>query len=127
MTPKNASDLYKEFSEDLEISESLVENLIEFFYKEVKDQLTNLRNPRINVIGLGQFVAKSITVQKHIEKFTNVVKNCDTYSFSGYYNKKNLEEKLELLTKLDLLLEIERQRKQQFLIDNGKINGDMEK
>lgn len=127
MTPKKASDLYKEFSEDLEISESLVENLIEFFYKEVKDQLTNLRNPRINVIGLGQFVAKSITVQKHIEKFTNVVKNCDTYSFSGYYNKKNLEEKLELLTKLDLLLEIERQRKQQFLIDNGKINGDMEK
>lgn len=122
MIPKKASDLYKEVSETCEVSESLVENLIEFFYKDLRDNLTNLKHPRINVLGLGHFKIKSKTVELHIERYTKILQNHDTSTIKAYFNKKMLEEKLVLLERVYNLIQEEHQKKTKFLKDNGKIN-----
>ena len=67
MIPKKASSLYKEVSEDLLVEQTLVEDCIEFYYKEIRQHLTNLTYPRVNVPGLGQFVIKKTGIQQKQE------------------------------------------------------------
>jgi hypothetical protein len=60
MNPKKANKLYIQVAEDLNITEDLVEVITEFYYKEVKNLMTNLLEyPRINVDGLGHFTTRS--------------------------------------------------------------------
>jgi len=102
MIPKKASSLYKQTAEDLDINSALVENIIEFYYKAIRNCLTELVHPRINIEGLGQFIIKDKHVIKAIERYTKNLPNFDTSTFRAYYNKKRLE------TKLDLLIAVEK-------------------
>jgi 4-alpha-glucanotransferase len=114
MIPKKANKFYKDVAEDLNIEESLVEDIVEFFYKEVRTTLSNLSHPRINVEGLGHFVAKSTLIKKTIPRYIKSLKTHDTSTFSAYFNKKKIEQKVELLTKLEQQLITEEQRKENF-------------
>ena len=53
MNPRKAKRIYDVVSEDLNIKKDLVEDLVEFYYKDVRKLLTNLEYPRINIDGLG--------------------------------------------------------------------------
>jgi nucleoid DNA-binding protein len=127
MTPKKPSDLYRQVSEDLNYSESLIEDLVEFFYKDLKENLVSLKHPRINVLGLGHFEVKRYMVNKHIEKYKKVLLTHDTKTYSSYFNKKRLEEKLDLLKQVSVLVEEELQRKIKFLKEHGKFTKHLEK
>jgi 4-alpha-glucanotransferase len=114
-------------SEDLNCSESLIEDLVEFFYKDLKENLVSLKHPRINVLGLGHFEVKRYMVNKHIEKYEKVLLTHDTKTYSSYFNKKRLEEKLDLLKQVSVLVEEELQRKIKFLKEHGKFTKHLEK
>jgi len=114
MIPKKANKFYKDVAEDLNIEESLVEDVIEFFYKEVRTTLSNLSHPRINVEGLGHFVAKSTLIKKAIPRYTKSLENHDTSTFGAYFNKKKIEQKLDLLIKLEQQIITEEERKDLF-------------
>tara|TARA_R110000868_G_scaffold141302_1_gene357805 strand:- start:1443 stop:1832 length:390 start_codon:yes stop_codon:yes gene_type:complete len=101
MIPKKSNKLYKDVSEELDISNILVEELVEFYYNEVRQLLSNLVFPRINVEGLGQFVARPKLVRNAIPRYTKILQSHDTSTFAAYYNKKSLETKLELLILLE--------------------------
>jgi|688.fasta_scaffold747322_1 nucleoid DNA-binding protein len=114
MIPKKANSLYTEVAEDLNIDKQLLENTIDFFYKEIRTLLSNLAHPRINVNGLGQFVVKSYSVKKGIEKYTRQLENHDTSTFSAYFNKKSIETKLDLLIKMEKVLVEQELKKETF-------------
>jgi nucleoid DNA-binding protein len=101
MNPRKSNKLYKEVSEDLDVSETLVRELVEFYYNEVRQLLSNLTDPRINIEGLGQFVVKPHLVRKAIPRYTKSLENHDTSTFAAYYNKKGIETKLELLIQME--------------------------
>lgn len=115
MNPRKAKRIYEIVSEDLNIKKDLVEDLVEFYYKDVRKLLSNLEYPRINVDGLGQFVAKPKTVTNAIEKISKSLENYDTSTFKGYHNKKGMENKLEQLLKLNSKLEEVNIKKEEFL------------
>ena len=120
MKPKKASFLYKQLSEEKGLSTNLTENLIEFYYKNVRTLLSELYHPRINITGLGLFIARSSNINKSIPKFETYLKNNDTSTYSAYYNKKLLEEKIECLYSIKDQIELEKKRKEEFLkIKNG--------
>jgi 4-alpha-glucanotransferase len=114
MIPKKANKLYKDVAEDMDIEEVLVEDLIEFYYKEVRNKLSNLSHPRINVEGLGHFVAKSSLIKKAIPRYIKSLENHDTSTFGAYFNKKGIEQKVELLVKLEQQINTEEQKKETF-------------
>jgi len=114
MIPKKANELYKSVAEDLNIEESLVEDLVDFMYKNLRKNLSNLTHPRINLDGLGQFVVKTKAVNKSIERITTNLLNHDTYTFSAYFNKKTLESKLASLIKLEAEIKQQKLKKDQF-------------
>ncbi len=115
MNPRKAKRIYEIVSEDLNIKKDLVEDLVEFYYKDVRKLLTNLEYPRINVDGLGQFVAKPKTVSNAIEKISKSLDDHDTSTFKAYHNKKAMEVKLDLLTKLHSKILDQESKKQEFL------------
>jgi len=100
MIPKKANSLYKEITEQFDVSEDLVENLIEDYYKTLRKKMSGLSDLRINVDGLGHFVIKIQKVKKAIPHYEKVLDNHDTSTFGAYHNKKSVEEKLELLNKI---------------------------
>ena len=95
---KKARLLYEEISEEKDLSKDLVESLVDFYYKNVRTLLSELYHPRINITGLGIFTARENAVKKAIPRFEKYLKNHDTSTYSAYYNKKMLEEKVEFLT-----------------------------
>jgi len=111
MNPKKSSKLYKTVSEDLNISESLVENLLELYYKEVRQCISSLDHTRLNVTGLGHFFVKSQKVKKDIVSISRILKNHDVSTFKAYFNKKNYEETLAKLIVLDKELDEQKQLK----------------
>ena len=88
MKPKKANSLYQEIAEGQDISKHLVENIVEFYYKNARTLLTELHHPRINITGLGVFVARKKSINNAIPKFEKYLSNHDTSTYSAYYNKK---------------------------------------
>jgi nucleoid DNA-binding protein len=114
MIPKKANKLYSTVAEDLNVSETLVEDVVEFYYKEVRKNLSELSEPRINIEGLGHFVAKHGTIIKTIERFQKSLVNHDVSTFKAYHNKKGMEVKLGKLIELEKKLSQQADRKKEF-------------
>lgn len=109
MNPKKSTKLYKVVAEDLNISESLVENLVELYYKDLRNCMSQLSHTRLNVTGLGHFYAKSQKIKKDIISIGSILKTHDVSTFKAYFNKKNYEETLDRLIILDKELTEEKQ------------------
>lgn len=109
MNPKKSTKLYQAVAEDLNMSESLVENLIELYYKDLRNCMSQLSHTRINVTGLGHFYAKSQKIKKDIISISSILKTHDVSTFRAYFNKKNYEETLDRLIILDKELTEEKQ------------------
>ena len=77
MNPKKSNTLYKDVSEEINVPETLVGDIIEFYYKDLRSQLSSLKYPRINVEGLGQFVIKQKLVETYISKLTKMLPTHD--------------------------------------------------
>ena len=114
MIPKKSTQLFKELSEELNTPLELIQDLVEEYYKHIRGNLTNLSHPRINVEGLGQFVASPILIKKSIQRYKKALSSHDTSTFKAYYNKKMLEEKVESLEKIDKQLDELELKKEQF-------------
>lgn len=114
MIPKKATKLYKQVSEELNIDESLVEDFVEFMYKNLRSDMSNLKHPRINVDGLGHFVTRANLVRKSITRANKILKEHDTSTFGAYSKKVKVEEKLKLLVDLESKISSEEERKKEF-------------
>ncbi len=120
MTPKKIKDLYKEFSEENNISKNYIEDLIEYYYSTVRKQMGELKYPRLNIEGLGQFVTKPGFIKTSIPKIEKMLENHETSTYSAYYNKKMLEERLEKLKKLNVKISEEIKRKEEIKIKRNE-------
>jgi nucleoid DNA-binding protein len=127
MKPKKARLLYEEISEEKDLSKDLVESLVDFYYKNVRTLLSELYHPRINITGLGIFTARETAIKKAIPRFEKYLKNHDTSTYSAYYNKKMLEEKIEFLQCISEQIDSEKKRKKEFKDNKNGSKKDLEK
>ena len=66
MIPKKAKTLYKSVSEDLDLSLDLVEDFVEFYYKNVRQKMSKLENIRYDLEGLGHvYIRKNLVKNKN--------------------------------------------------------------
>jgi hypothetical protein len=128
MIPKKPIILYKQVAEDLNQPESLVDSFMTFYYKEVRKLLSDLSYSKINIDGLGQMVVKERTIDGLINKYNARVNKATTNTFSNYFDKKNLEVKLEKMNRIKVVLQQEKELKSKFLKDkaDGKAGKDLE-
>ena len=114
MKPKKVRHLYQEYSEENNISKDLAEDLIDFYYRNVRTLLSELHHPRINITGLGLFTAREGAVKRAIPRVKKYLKNHDTSTYSAYYNMKMLEKKLACLEYMQDQINSEKKRKENF-------------
>jgi len=128
MIPKKPKLLYKQLAEETNLNETLIDNIITFYYKEVRSEMSALNHTKIYIDGLGQFIVKSRTVDNLILKYERIIAKADNYSFSSYHNKIRLTTRLEELNAVKLKLQEDKSKRQNFLIEkNGrKTNSNLE-
>ena len=114
MNPKKPNKLYREVAEELNVTDTIVEETISFYYNHIRQMLSNLSEPRINVEGLGHFVVKSKMVKNVIPRLTKSLQNHDTSTFAAYFNKKGVETKLEQLLLLEKKIITQEEKKETF-------------
>ena len=114
MIPKKASKLYKQLAEEMQVDELLVETLVNYYYKEIRSCISELKYPRLDIEGLGHFVIKAKFVDHMIPKIEKSLEEHDTSTFNAYFNKKGKEQKLGQLIEIQKLILIEEQRKETF-------------
>jgi len=105
MNPKKIKSYINIISEDLKEDVDLL---------ECRNVLSTLKYNRLNIDGLGHFKSRNNLIKKSIDKINKDLNGHDTSTFKAYYNKKNLEDKLKLLTNLVDLSNIETKRKNKF-------------
>jgi len=112
MIPKRPEKIIKQVSEDLDLPESMIDDIVSFYYKEIRKTLSSLEHIRIDVSGLGHFVIKKGSVSMLTKKYENYMNKYDTQTFTNYHNKKYAELKLEKLkyvkTEIDKSIEEKR-------------------
>lgn len=99
MIPQKPEIVIKEVAEQYDIQESIVDDIVSFYYKELRKKLSSLDEIRLNVPGLGHFVIKKSSVDKMTKKYNNMIDKYDSQTFSNYHNKKQAQAKLEKLIK----------------------------
>jgi len=114
MIPKKPDTLFKKVAEELEMSEDLIDKFVSFYYKDIRKQLTELNHTRINLDGLGHMVIKTKTVGILIEKYNRMIAKANTFNFSGYFNKKRLESRIETLNSMQLKIDEFNEKKKKF-------------
>jgi len=127
MNPKKTKSYIHLISNELEEDEELLECLIDFYYKECRNVLSNLKCLRLNIEGLGHFKSRNNLIKKSIDKTYKDLNGHDTSTFKAYYNKKRLEDKLVLLTNLMELHKIEQERKNNFKKEKNELKKDLGK
>ena len=114
MIPVKPKILFKQIAEEDDINQQLIDDVVTHYYRTIRVLLSELKYTRINIDGIGQFVVKPKAVQKLIDKYNRNLANLDGYSLTSYHNKIRLETRLEELNNISLLIQQEKDSKEQF-------------
>jgi flagellar motility protein MotE (MotC chaperone) len=126
MVPKKSSTIVKVIAEENDVSQQKVDAIVNFFYKEVRKNLSNISDLKINLPGLGVFQLRFTMVNASIEKIEKHLPTIDaTASLQDYHKKEFLEKKLRDLQAVKLKMEDYLAKKHKWKDD--KANGTLEK
>ena len=115
MLPKNSKHYIIPAAEELNVDSEIVEDLVSFYYSEVRKALTSLKSNNIMVEELGTFAFKRKELSKLKVKYENHLNklNVDTYAHRPIIEKvtKSLNDVAAAIS----FLEEEKERKTNFL------------
>lgn len=101
MKPTKSNDLIKKTAQDLNLSEELVRDVVNFYYSVVNKKIANLENTTIFLHGLGTLRISRRKLQKSIESLTRLINSNsqDDFKLVVKHNlsKKMLEQQIKCL------------------------------
>lgn len=113
MIPKKPQVIINQVAEELDLPESLVDDIVSFYYKELRKNLSSLEHIRLNLPGLGHFLIRGIVVKKLAYKYNVQIEKYSTDTFTNYHNRKSAEHKIERLTQaLEKINEFRKEKKE---------------
>ena len=121
MIPKKYKDIYPEIATECNAHVDLVANLVSFYYNEVRKSLSNLEATKIFLPNLGTFSLRKKRLEKSIKRNKDILGNIQKNTYKGYDKHVPVKEKIELLEKALVKLDIEINNKKEFKDENNKI------
>lgn len=112
MRPKKAKDFIPEVAEELNLSTDLVEDLISYYYQEVRKSLSGLKHTRVHVTNLGDFVTKHWKVDEKIQMLEKWEEKNKLKGLQQITARFKTAENLYDLKALKKIIEEENQRKE---------------
>ena len=111
MRPKKAKDFIPEVAEQLSLQSSLVEDVINYYWREIRKNLSGLTHTRIHLTNLGDFVIKHWKVDEKIEILEKWEENNKQKGIQQVQARFKNAEKIYDLKNIQKAIEEENQRK----------------
>tara|TARA_B100000963_G_C22277429_1_gene515610 strand:+ start:37 stop:408 length:372 start_codon:yes stop_codon:yes gene_type:complete len=97
--PENYKSYFKEIALKCEVHPDLVEELVRFFYGNIRKNLEELDNTRVLLPNLGTFILRKNRLEKSIKRHKDMLGNMEKTTYSGYGKHLPVKEKLQKLEK----------------------------
>ena len=114
MNPKKSKVLVDEVAEELELDKSLVKKVVDYYWNQVYDSITNIKYTDILISNLGTFVIKEKQLNKKIEGYTNYLQDQENLTFSKYHSYKTIEKQLEQMLEAKKIIDEINESKENF-------------
>ena len=120
MNPKKPSDIFPIVAEAANAKEQLVEDIVSFYWKEVRDTLVNCKSHNVFIDGLGTFKAKPwklpeviLKYERMVKKYQELITGENKLTLQKFSILKDYEEKLEKLYELRKMIDADKDKKEQ--------------
>lgn len=111
MRPKKAKEFIPAIANKLNLSSNLIEDVINYYWQEVRKSLSGLKHNRIHVTNLGDFVTKHWKVDEKIKVLEQWEENNKQKGMQQITARFKTAENLFDLKNLQKITEEENQRK----------------
>jgi len=111
LNPKKAKTVVKDLHYELDLEESLVADVLDFYWQHVRKCITSASHPRINIENLGIFQVKQKSLDNTITKYENAINKLGTENFTKYTKYDNMKSRLDVLQNLKEQMLAEKQRR----------------
>ena len=133
MQPRKAKEYIPQVANQLLIPEQTVEDIIRFYWQEVRKSLSSLKHPRIHITNLGDFTVKHWKIDEKVRMLERWEENNKQKGMQQITARFKTAENLFDLKNIKKVVEEENQRKD-FIklhkkvanVSKGKSNKDLE-
>jgi nucleoid DNA-binding protein len=103
MKPKKSKTFIKKTAEDLSINETIIEDVVDFYWKKIRVSLSNLEYININILNLGSFKIRASKISLIKDKYEKYIRNLEVESmtFDKHITKNNVKEKIKKLNEIE--------------------------
>jgi len=107
LNPKKSKVILKDLYSELDLEESLVNDVIDFYWTNVRKSITSVSYCRINIENIGVFQVRKKTLLSAIQKYEALINKFNKPNFSNYPRYQALSDRLVVLEKTKKQLEEE--------------------
>lgn len=112
LKPKKSKDFIEDVANSLQISQDVVKDVVDYYWREVRKSLSSLSHSRIHVTNLGDFVTKHWKIDDKIDMLEKWEENNKLKGMQEMTARFKTAETLFDLKKLKKTIEEENQRKE---------------
>lgn len=112
MRPKKAKEFIENVATQVGLAKEVVDSIISFYYRELRQNLTSLSHYKVHVTNLGDFGIKHWKVDDKIDKLQRFEENNKAKGLQKITARFKTAESLYELNALKKLIEEENQRKE---------------
>lgn len=123
MRPKKAKEFIPEIADKTDVSKELAEDVILYYWREIRKSLSTLSHTRVHVTNLGDFVTKYWKIDDKIDMLEKWEENNKQKGLQQITARFKTAESLYELKELKKLVKEEEQRKQFIKLHKKKTNG----
>lgn len=111
LRPRKAKDFIPQVSEQLDLSEEIVADVVNFYWQEIRKSLSSLSHSRIHLTNLGDFIVKHWKIDDKIEMLEKWEENNKQKGLQQMTARFKTAENLFDLKSIKKVIEEEIQRK----------------
>ena len=114
MNPKSHKEFKKGIADEVGLHPSVVDDFVSFYYAKVRQKLSALAFPRINVEGLGTFYLRKNKLDKSIMKNKSLLGNIAKRTYNGFAKSEDIQNNILQMEKAMAQLEQDITNKKKF-------------
>lgn len=92
-----------------------VKSVMSFYYKTVRQKLSNLESVNVHLENLGKFYLKEKAIDSYVDKCEYIISQLSNNTFREYSSKVDYQEKLAMIKKAKQLILDEKLRRKEVI------------
>jgi HD-like signal output (HDOD) protein len=120
--PKKAKDFIDDVASEVGLSKEVVETVVSFYYREIRQHLSSLSHNRVHITNLGDFTIKHWKLDDKIDMLQKFEENNKAKGLQKITARYKTAESLYELRNLKKIIEEENQRKDFIKLHKTKVN-----